>query len=215
MPSLLRIDASIDEHGSRSRAITTAFADAWAQRGPEFTTTALDLHREPVPHLSDPALHWAPSLRQPGAAPSPEAEAVQQRILAQLFAADVLLLGAPMYNYSLPSTLKAWLDHVHVPGTTTPFGDLDTRPLAGRDAVVVSSRGGSYDPGSPTEGWDHAVPPLQIVLGEALGMRVHVITTSLTLAGSIPAMAEHAARADEEFAQATAAAVELARTLPA
>ena len=215
MPSLLRIDASIDERGSRSRAITTAFDEAWRQRGPEFTVTRLDLHRDPVPHLSDPALHWAPRLRQEGAAPSPDSERVQQRILEQLFAADVLLLGVPLYNYSLPSTLKAWLDHVHVPGTTAPFGDDDTRPMAGRDAVLVSSRGASYDPGSPTEGWDHAIPPLQLVLGEALGMRVHVLTTSLTLAGSIPAMAEHAARADEEFATATAAAVELARTLPA
>ena len=52
--------------------------------------------------------------------------------------------------------------------------------------MVVSSRGASYDPGSPTEGWDHAVPVLELILGTALGMSVEVITTSLTLAETVP-----------------------------
>jgi FMN-dependent NADH-azoreductase len=79
--------------------------------------------------------------------------------------------------------------------------------------VLVTSRGGSYDVGSPTEGWDHAVPPLELVLGTALGMRVSVIATNLTLADSVPALAEHADRARAELEQATEDARELALRL--
>lgn len=88
------------------------------------------------------------------------AEALQQALVDELLAADVVVVGAPMYNYSLPSSLKAWIDHIHIPGVTAPF-DGDTQPMAGRPAVVVTSRGGSYDPGTATEGWDHGVPVLE------------------------------------------------------
>jgi FMN-dependent NADH-azoreductase len=136
----------------------------------------------------------------------------QQRVLDELLAADALLIGAPMYNYSMPSTLKAWVDHIHVPGVTAPF-DTDTQPLAGRPAVVVTSRGAVYDPGTATEHWDHAVPPLEIVLGSALGMRVTVIATNLTLARTVPALAGSVERSDAEFAAAISRAAELGATL--
>jgi FMN-dependent NADH-azoreductase len=212
VPSLLHLDSSIDRVSSRSRAITASFADAWRARGPEFTVVYRDLAADPVPHLSDPALHWAPRLRSADAAPSPEAEVAQQRVLDELLAADALLIGAPMYNYSMPSTLKAWVDHIHVPGVTAPF-DTDTQPLAGRPAVVVTSRGAVYDPGTATEHWDHAVPPLEIVLGSALGMRVTVIATNLTLARTVPALAGSVERSDAEFAAAISRAAELGATL--
>jgi FMN-dependent NADH-azoreductase len=214
MPHLLRLDGSIDPAHSRSRSITAAFAEAWTARGEDFTITYRDLHRDPVPHLKNAALHWAPSLRPAGAVVDPAEERVQQELIAQLLSADVLLIGAPMYNYSMPSTLKAWIDHIHVPGVTAPFGD-DTRPMAGRTAVLVTSRGASYDVGSPTEGWDHAIPPLQLILGTALGMRVAVIETNLTLADTVPAMADHAERAHAELEQALADARALARSVPA
>jgi len=95
-------------------------------------------------------------------------------LIGELLGADVLLVGAPLYNYSVPSSLKAWIDNVHVPGRTAPFVDAPTQPMAGRPAVIVSSRGASYDAGSPTEGWDHAVPMLELILGTALGMSVEV-----------------------------------------
>ena len=119
-----------------------------------------------------------------------------------------------MYNYSVPSALKAWIDHIHVPGRTAPF-DEQTQPLAGRPAVIVSSRGASYDAGSPTEGWDHALPVLQLILGTALGMDVEVITTSLTLAETVPALAAQLDRSRAELAAAHGAAAAAARRLPA
>lgn len=213
MPQLLHLDSSIDPARSRTRAVTAAFADAWRGRGDDFTVTYRDLHADPVPHLTSAASHWAPRLRQPGDVPPPEEEARQRDLIAQLLAADVLLVGAPMYNYSLPSTLKAWVDHIHVPGVTAPF-DTGDQPLAGRAAVVVTSRGAVYDPGTPTEGWDHTVPPLRLILGDALGMAITVLVTNLTLAGTVPALADQVDRAEAEFTAAKAAARDLALTLP-
>lgn len=210
MPHLLHLDSSADLRTSRSRAITDSFARGWAARGAEFTRTHRDLHRDPLPHFVDPELHWPAADRLPDADPPAEAEARQRELLEELLAADVLLIGAPLYNYSLPSTLKAWVDNIHIPGVTTGPG---TQPLAGRAAVVVSSRGASYDVGSPTEGWDHGVPVLEIILGEALGMTVHVVQTDLTVAGRVPELADQQDRAAAELAAAHRAAADLAATL--
>ncbi len=212
MPTLLHLDSSADLATSRSRAVTATFADAWRAAGPDHLVVRRDLHRDPLSHLADPALHWAPRLRPPGSAPDPVGEERQRAVLDELLAADVLLVGAPMYNYSMPSTLKAWVDHIHVPGVTAPF-DEPTQPLAGRPAVIVSSRGAVYDAGTPTEGWDHAVPPLRIVLGDALGMDVSVITVSRTLADVVPALAAERGRAAEELARAHEDARSLAARL--
>jgi FMN-dependent NADH-azoreductase len=204
---------------SRSREVTATFADAWRERGPGFSVTYRDLHRDPLPHLADAVLHWPPRLRPEGAATADPAaiaadEALQDELIGELLGADVLLVGAPLYNYSVPSTLKAWIDHVHVPGRTAPFVGAATQPMEGRTAVVVSSRGASYDPGSPTDGWDHAVPVLQLILGAALGMTVEVITTSLTLAETVPALAPQLDRSRAELAAAHEAAAASARALP-
>lgn len=213
MPHLLHLDSSIDPARSRSRAITAAFAEEWRERGDDFSVTYRDLHARPVPHLTDASSHWAPRLRRPGDGPPPAEEALQRVLIEELLGADVLLIGAPLYNYSLPSTLKAWIDHIHVPGSTAPFDTAD-QPLAGRPAVVVTSRGAVYDQGTPTEGWDHAVPPLRLILEDALGMRITVITTNLTLADSVPALADQQERANAEFAAAQLAARRSALLLP-
>ncbi len=212
MPTLLHLDSSADLRDSRSRAITRTFAEEWASAGPEFAVVHRDLHVDPLPHLADSSLHWPARLRPADAAPPAEAEALQAVLIEELIGADVLLVGAPMYNYSLPSTLKAWVDHIHVPGVTAPF-DVPSQPLAGRPAVIVTSRGASYDPGSPSEGWDHTVPPLELILGTALGMATEVIATSLTLADVLPALADQRERSRAELAAAHEAAREAARRL--
>ncbi|KQO81708.1 MULTISPECIES: FMN-dependent NADH-azoreductase [unclassified Frigoribacterium] len=213
MPELLHIDSSADLATSRSRAITGAFADAWRDLGDDHTITRRDLHVDQLPHLSDSALHWPPRLRQPGDAPDPAHEALQQTLIAELIAADVVLIGAPLYNYSVPSTLKAWIDNIHLPAVTAPFDGDDQQPLAGRPAVIVTSRGGVYDVGTDTEGWDHATPVLDIILGKTLGMSLEVIATNLTLSDRLPMPEGSRERAEREFAEATRAAVEAARRL--
>lgn len=235
MPTLLLLDSSADLDSSRSRAITAVFADEWRSHGEKFTVVTRDLHRHPVPHLSDSALHWPRRLRPAGAPAVAEAaaaspvdsdsdsdldsdpdsdESLQQTLITELLSADVLLVGAPLYNYSIPSSLKAWIDHIHVPGVTAPF-DLPTQPLAGRPAVIVSSRGGSYDAGTPTADWDHGVPVLELILGNALGMSTSVITTNLTLADTVTALADQRERSHTELAAAKADAVASARSIAA
>jgi FMN-dependent NADH-azoreductase len=220
VPHLLHLDSAASLHSSRSREITATFADTWRAQGPQFTVTYRDLHRDPLPHLADAVLHWPPRLRPDGAAAADPAalaaaEALQDELVAELLAADVLLVGAPLYNYSVPSSLKTWIDHIHIPGRTAPFVGVPDQPLAGRPAVVVSSRGASYDAGSPTEGWDHAVPVLELILGASLGMNVEVITTSLTLAETVPALAPQLGRARGELAAAHEAAAAAASRLAA
>ena len=212
MPNLLHLDSSADLTRSRSRAITRTFADAWRGCSAEHKVTYRDLHRDPVPHLADASMHWPPRLRPEDATPPAPAEALQQHLIAELLTADVVLIGAPMYNYSLPSTLKAWIDHIHVPGVTAPF-DVDVQPLAGRPAVIVASRGASYDVGTPTAGWDHGVPVLQLILGSALGMSVLLITASLTLAEDVPTLAGEIGRSRRELAEAHEQAATAARRL--
>jgi len=214
MASLLHLDSSADPVGSRSRAVTAAFADAWRAADAANTVVHRDLHRNPLPHIADASLHWTEDFRGQVAPEFRDAERLQRELLDELLDADVLLVGAPLYNYSLPSSLKAWVDHIHVPGVTAPFGDAG-RPLAGRPAVVVSSRGGSYDEGTPTAGWDHGVPVLRIILGEALGMDVSVITTNLTLAETLPSLEQQIPRSRRELAEAHEQAAALARTLSA
>ncbi|CAN5233525.1 NAD(P)H-dependent oxidoreductase [soil metagenome] len=201
MATLLHLDSSADLHRSRSRAIGLSFVDAWLTAHPGNTVTYRDLVRDPLPHLPDAALHWPARLRPAGSTPPPEAEALQALLIEELLAADVVLIGAPMYNYSLPSSLKAWIDHIHVPAVTAPF-DVDTQPMAGKHVVIITSRGAAYDADTPTAGWDHAIPPLQLILGEALGMTVSVITTSLTLAEDVAALADQLGRSRAELAAA-------------
>ena len=210
MPTLLQLDSSADTRNSSSRALTAAFAEQWRARGGDHTVLVRDLHRDPLPHLPDAALHWPERLRPADADVSPEDDARQREILDELLGADVVLIGAPMYNYSMPSSLKAWIDHIHVPGVTASF-DVEAQPLAGRPAIIVSSRGAGYDPGTPTEGWDHVIPPLTLILGNALGMDVTVVTNSFTLAETTDLLAEHRDRARAEFEAARAELVELAR----
>ncbi|MER5425815.1 FMN-dependent NADH-azoreductase [Streptosporangium roseum] len=212
MSTLLHLDSSADRSTSRSRAITAAFASAFREAGPGNVVVHRDLHADPLPHLADASLHWAAGLRTAGASPEPAAEDLQRRLIDELLAADVLLIGVPLYNYSLPSSLKAWLDHIHVPGRTAPSA-ISSAPLAGRPAVLVAIRGGNYDSGTVNEGRDHATPVLELILGEEMGMAVTVITNSLTLASSVPALAGQAGRSESEYAHALRLARDLGEQL--
>ncbi|MFJ4073690.1 MULTISPECIES: NAD(P)H-dependent oxidoreductase [unclassified Curtobacterium] len=209
MPTLLHIDSSADLSHSRSRALTAAFADAWRARGPEYTVVRRDLHVDQLPHLETSALHWAAADRTADESVAPEAEALRQEVIDELLAADVVVVGSPLYNYTVPSTLKAWIDRIHIPGVLAG----DVQPLAGRPVVTVVSRGATYDAGTPTEDWDHGSPVLHLILGTALGMKLYPITVSATLADRLPDLAPLAEHASAELADAKTTIERLATTL--
>lgn len=214
MPQLLHLDSSADLETSVSRSVTAHFSDVWHSLGADHSVIYRDLHRNQPPHLPTSALHWAPHLRTAHEVAPPEAERLQKELIDELVSADVVLVGAPMYNWSIPSTLKAWIDYIHVPGITVPF-DAPTRPLEGKPVVVVSSRGNQYGPGTPDFGADHTVPQLQQVLGTALGMEVFVVTIDLTLASRVAALASLVPQAESSLSDARAAVTELATRLGA
>ena len=188
MATLLHLDSALwPESASASRAVTATFRQAWEEQHPDGTVVYRDLNANPVPHLStlaasagyaDPAEH------------SPEqaaAFAARLELIEELENADAVLIGAPMYNLTIPSTLKAWLDQVVLFGRNVANENSATK---GKPAYVVASRGGAYGPGAPREGYEYVQNFLQAVLGDMLGMEVDFIVPELTLAHRVPDMAE-------------------------
>ncbi|MDI9893172.1 NAD(P)H-dependent oxidoreductase [Rhodococcus sp. IEGM 1381] len=185
MKTVLVLDSSADPAASVSRELTEAFMSSWRAREGAFAVVYRDLHALQLPHLPHPAFHWAPEMRDTTTQLQPEVVALQNELLEELIAADAVVVAVPMYNWSVPSTLKAWIDYVHVLGVTTPVDDRITRPLSGRPALIVSSRGDEYGCGTANPNGDHAVPPVYALLSEAFGMSTEVVTADLTLARTL------------------------------
>ena len=136
--NILQIDSSALGAQSASRVLTAALAADWKTRHPEATFVRRDLDAAPLPHLT------AEHLAGRDAEQAARAEAALQEFLA----ADVILVGAPMYNFGIPSTLKAWIDRIAVAGRTFRYTAQGPVGLAtGKRVVVASARGGAYGEG--------------------------------------------------------------------
>jgi FMN-dependent NADH-azoreductase len=213
--TLLHIDASLFPGGaSASRTVTAAFADAWRDAHPDGTVVHRDLAAEPLPHID--ALTVSASYADPGTHSEAQADAHAARLalIEEAENADAIVIGAPMYNFGLASSLKAWIDHVILAGRTMGEG---TQSLAGKPVVIVASRGGSYEPGTPRDGMEFVKNYLAGALSTSLGVTPEFVTIELTLAHSVPAMADliplAEASREDALAQADAKARELAARL--
>lgn len=165
MAQLLVIDSSARQHGSVSRQLTERFLAHWLEKRRGDAVCRRDLGIEPLPHLDA----WMQPAESHGAA---ECVALQRanRLVGELVAADVLVLGAPMYNFAIPSTLKAWFDHVLRAGVTFRYSENGPQGLLhGKRAFVITARGGIYEGG----GQDHQEPYLRQVLAF---MGIHDVT---------------------------------------
>lgn len=121
MAHLLQLDTSPRGERSHSRHMTKAFADQWLQAHPANTVTYRDLGRNPVPHVDE---GWIAAAYAPSDHGNPQLEdaiRISDRLIDELLAADVYVLGVPMYNFSIPSTLKAYIDQIVRPGRTVAF----------------------------------------------------------------------------------------------
>ncbi|MCW1936227.1 FMN-dependent NADH-azoreductase [Pseudomonas sp. MDMC_285] len=161
MSRILVIESSARQQGSVSRELTQQFIANWQAAHPADQVQVRDLAAEPVPHLDATLLGgWmTPSEQQSDAEKA--ALARSNQLTDELLAADVLVLAAPMYNFAIPSTLKAWLDHVLRAGVT--FKYTETGPqglLTGKRAFVLTARGGIY----AGSGLDHQEPYLRQAL---------------------------------------------------
>ena len=183
MSYLLHVDSTAFDTASISRQVAASFLDAWRGR-----VVHRDLARTPAPHISAAGISARLKPRSGLTAEEAAALAVQDELIEEFLGASAYLFTVPLYNYSMPSSFKAWLDQIVVVGRTIALPDGP--PAAGRQAVVVSARGGSYEPGSPSFGMDHLLPTLETAMGEkTLGLVLHAIKPQLTLAPVVPAMA--------------------------
>ena len=209
MATLLHLDSSaFAGQASTSRAVTEAFRRAWLEEHPGGEVIYRDLAAEPVPHITADA-HTAGSL-DPAEHTEEQARAFAERLalIAELEAADAVVIGAPMYNFSVPSSLKAWLDQVILMGRTA--GSPDSK-VKGTPVTVVTSRGGSYAPGTPRAPHEHVLNYLDSVLSVIFEMEVTFIVADLTLAAHIPAMEHLAPLGEQSRADAFEAAAKAAR----
>ena len=132
---LLHIDSSALGDNSVSRQLSSGVVESWRSASPDLVVEYRDLDRDPVAHLTGASL-----------AGTDEAErADAERTLQQFLEADVVVLGAPMYNFTIPSTLKAWIDRIAVAGKTFRYTENGPQGLAGgKRVIVVSTRGGLH-----------------------------------------------------------------------
>ncbi|MGX9888941.1 FMN-dependent NADH-azoreductase [Streptomyces sp. NPDC002276] len=217
MATLLHIDSSVFPAGaSASRAVADAFRTSWEEQHPEGTVIHRDLAAHPVPHITADA-HTAgfadPATHTPEQA---AAFAERVRLIEELEQADAVLIGAPMYNFAIPSTLKAWLDNVILMGRTA--GTEDSK-IKGTPVTVIASRGGAYGPGTPREGFEYVQTYLRAVFVDALGTELEFIVPELTMAPQNPAMSDlvplYEASRERALDDAATKAKELAERLAA
>ncbi|CAN5767016.1 NAD(P)H-dependent oxidoreductase [soil metagenome] len=169
MPYILQLDSSANVHSSVSRQLTGEFAQRWAGGSPDREIRHRDLHADPLPHLPTNTLHFTAELRPAdGVAPAPEIARLQSELLDELSGAAAVVIGAPMYNFSMPSALKAWVDYVHVIGANSPAGQGIT-PLSGKPVTVISARA---TPTGADVASDFVIGPFFAILGDFMSMDV-------------------------------------------
>ncbi|APG05763.1 FMN-dependent NADH-azoreductase [Luteibacter rhizovicinus DSM 16549] len=151
---LLHLDASALGAYSVSRGLTAAIVAEFVQNHPGVDVTYRDLHAAPLGHWGLPAGENDPVAAENAA------------VLEEFLAADVVVIGSPMYNFSITSSLKAWIDRITVAGKTFQYTANGPEGLAGGKRVIIaSSRGGVYSQGAPAAGMDFQEPYLRAIFG--------------------------------------------------
>jgi FMN-dependent NADH-azoreductase len=165
--NVLHLDSSPLGQASVTREVTAALAAAYRAAGAKVSYR--DLAAQPLAHLGGELLQ---ALRPAPGAAQPEGEAVArelaltEELLAEFLAADVVVVGAPMYNFSVPTQLKAWIDRIAQAGRTFRYTPEGPQGLAGgRKVVIVSSRGGRYAGTAFEQAMDHQEAYLRAVFG--------------------------------------------------
>ena len=163
---LLHIDSAITGAHSVSRQLTAQIVAAYQASHPGTQVSYLDLVANAPAHFTMDAM--APRTGQTdGLSEAQKREnAVSERLVRQFLAADVLVIGAPFYNFSIPTQLKAWIDRLAQPGRTFRYTANGPEGLAkGKTVIVVSSRGGVYSTSEGGQAMEHQESYLKVVFG--------------------------------------------------
>ncbi|MEU6014215.1 NAD(P)H-dependent oxidoreductase [Streptomyces sp. NPDC047515] len=228
MTSLLHLDSSANLSGeSLSRQLTSLFAETWRAAHGTAGYRYRDLAADPVPPLGTAYCSLGRRVERHGLVPPAEVDALVESpaekrewaltrpLVCELLAADTVLIGAPMYNYSVAASLKAWIDRVGFPGALT---DPDTGEslLRGTRVVVITTQGGSYGPGTPREAWDFQTPYLRTYFGGqgVADEDLSFVGVEMTMAGLVPHLARFRPMAASSLAAARAEVTALATAAP-
>lgn len=169
MKRILHLISSIQGNESYSYKLSKAIVEKVIEKYPGSTVEDVDLNDHEPPHLNPTILQ---SMFTPGdqlTAEAKESIRYSDAAVAQILAADIIVIGAPLYNYTIPSSLKAWIDHITRAGIT--FGYSEKGPVGkvlGKKVYVAMASGGVYSEG-PGKVNDFVAPYLKAFLG-ALGM---------------------------------------------
>jgi FMN-dependent NADH-azoreductase len=225
---LLHLDSGANRTGeSISRELSGLFAETWQTRHGPLGYRYRDLVADPVAPIDTAYCvlgrrverHGLVSpVRVAGLAESPaeqRAWAVTHPLITELLETETVVLGVPMYNFSIPAALKAWIDRVTFPGA---LNDPDTGAglLGDTSVVLITARGGAYGPCTPRQAYDFQIPYLRAYFAER-GVReenLHVVTAEMTLAPLAPHLADFRPLAARSLAAARQEVTTLATTLP-
>ena len=207
---LLHIDSAITGAQSVSRQLSAQIVEAWKASHPGTQVQYLDLVQDAPAHFTMDAM--APRTGQTeGLSEAQQREnAVSERLVAQFLSADVVVIGAPFYNFTIPTQLKAWIDRIAQPGRTFRYTANGPEGLAkGKTVIVASSRGGMYSTSDAGRAMEHQESYLQTVLGflgvtdvrfvraEGVGMGPEAKAKALEAAAQVIATEVHSGAANQ------------------
>lgn len=158
MAKLLHLDTSIQTSNSVSRRLSAAIVDRLKTNNQNLEITYRDLAAHPLPHLTEPVFASFQSADVTALTPAQREDAAESaEVLAEFMAADTVVIGVAFYNYSIPSSLKAWIDRVVVAGKTFSYSPNGPKGFAGGTRViVVIARAGVFAEGTPSAHREHA-----------------------------------------------------------
>ncbi|MBY6185630.1 FMN-dependent NADH-azoreductase [Marinobacter hydrocarbonoclasticus] len=201
MATLLVIHSSPNLTQSHTRALVAQHVENWKARHPGGEVIERDLALAPPPHLDMATIG---AFYTPEADRAPQAQqaiALSDELVGELMAADELVIGAPMHNFSVPSSLKAWIDHICRVGVTFRYTEAGPQGMLGdKKAVLISARGGNYGSASPAFAMNHQDTYLRTVMG-FIGITEVTTINAEGVAGGDAGLAE-ARQAIEALAEA-------------
>ena len=167
MSKLLHIDSSILGGNSVSRQLTAQIVASWRAAHPATQVTYLDLAVDTPSHLSADSLGFRMPAGTATLSETAQREnAISEALVSQFLAADVVVIGAPLYNFSIPTQLKAWIDRIAQAGRTFTYTDKGPVGLAGGKTIIVAStRGGMYSTSDAGNAMEHQESYLKTIFG--------------------------------------------------
>jgi FMN-dependent NADH-azoreductase len=203
MSSLLLIEVSPGGEHSVSRSISAEFVAAWSAKNAGGTVITRDLAKDPVPHLDGEAIFAGYTPVESRSEGMVAKHAFRNDLIKEITGVDHILISTPMWNWSVPSVLKAYIDQIIIPGVLDGSG---ASGLTGKKVTFVVAQGGSYAEGAPRHGWDYETGYLKLVASALGSTDIDIILAELTLAGVVPGMEALIGKKEESIAAAKAKA---------